>query len=104
MKRQYIANEKPITKKEAEKLYRKYIYLALNSQTKRRDRDLFDIYYERAEHYLYIINKLAEPCLDRHNMVSLDRPNMVISNGKIKVCQNSKSQQHRYYLQSPLRG
>jgi hypothetical protein len=102
MKKHHIANEKPMTREEAENLYRKYIYLALNSQTKRKDRDLFDIYYERAEYYLFIMNKLAEPCLDRHNMVSLDRHDMVISNGKIKICKNSKSQKHQYPIQPPL--
>eukprot|EP01099_Mayorella_cantabrigiensis_P002885 TRINITY_DN2301_c0_g1_i1.p1 TRINITY_DN2301_c0_g1~~TRINITY_DN2301_c0_g1_i1.p1 ORF type:complete len:117 (+),score=4.29 TRINITY_DN2301_c0_g1_i1:202-552(+) len=50
-----------INRKKAEALYHKYMAMAFESQTK-RDRVLFESYYQQAEHYLYLMNHPDE-CL-----------------------------------------
>jgi len=50
-----------INRKKAEALYHKYMTMAFESQTK-RDRVLFESYYQQAEHYLYLMNNPDE-CL-----------------------------------------
>ena len=50
-----------MNRKKAEALYHKYMAMAFDSQTK-RDRVLFESYYQQAEHYLYLMNNPDE-CL-----------------------------------------
>ena len=50
-----------MNRKKAEALYHKYMAMAFESQTK-RDRVLFESYYQQAEHYLYLMNHPDE-CL-----------------------------------------
>lgn len=50
--------EHPFDRKNAHDLYSKYMALALGSRTK-GDRVLFENYYQRAEYYLHLMNKLT---------------------------------------------
>ncbi len=50
--------EQPITKKQAQELYSKYMNLALECRIK-GDRALFEGYYQRAEYYLHLMNKFT---------------------------------------------
>jgi hypothetical protein len=82
MKVNQIENEQPVNLKEIEKLYRRYMFLALYSRTKLKDRALSITYYARAKYYRYLLNESNEACGTG--------PKMVIKGGKVKVCQLSK--------------
>jgi hypothetical protein len=83
MEIQDTENKPTINKKEAEALFLKYMSLALNSRTNRKDWSLFATYYGRAEYYLYLMNKL--------NGTYAARTKMMVKGGKVKA-----DQMHKY--------
>lgn len=51
--------KRPINKKNAQDAYSKYMLLALEMRAT-GDRTLFEDYYQRAEYYLHLMNKLSD--------------------------------------------